>query len=194
MEGTILVICTGNICRSPLVERVLRMSLGERWGSGAPDVRSAGTHGLEGSPMDERSARILADLGGSSEGFVARRLTPAMVAEADLVLGATREHRGQAVRMHPRALRRAFTVRELADIVSRLPEGELPRAATAIEQVRELVRIAGTRRGLHLPRRPEDHDLIDPYRRDDAVYAQLRGELDSSLPSLLRGLGVRAPA
>lgn len=189
-QGLILVVCTGNVCRSPLVERVLQAGLDRRHGPGGVLVRSAGTMGLEGRPMDERSAALLADLGGSADGFVARRLTPEMVAAAELVLTATRDHRARSVRLHPRALRRTFTVRELADILSRLPDDELPTAGDPTERLRELVRVAGDHRGLHLPDRPEDHDLVDPFRREDAVYAQLREELLPAIPQLRRGLGI----
>ncbi|GAA5166230.1 low molecular weight phosphatase family protein [Ornithinimicrobium tianjinense] len=189
-QGLILVVCTGNVCRSPLVERVLQAGLDQRHGPGSVLVRSAGTSGLEGWPMDERSAALLADLGGSADGFAARRLTPEMVAAAELVLTATRDHRARSVRLHPRALRRTFTVRELADILSRVPEEELPTAADPAERLRELVRVAGDHRGLHLPDRPEDHDLVDPFRREDSVYAQLREELLPALPHLRRGLGL----
>jgi protein-tyrosine phosphatase len=45
---TILVICTGNICRSPIAEGLLRQALSGRFGELAPVVSSAGTSGLEG--------------------------------------------------------------------------------------------------------------------------------------------------
>lgn len=190
-EGTILVVCTGNVCRSPLVERVLQHALDARYGAGALPVRSAGTGALVDQPMDGRASEVLAAIGdgASDDHFVARRLTAGMVATAELVLTATREHRGQAVRLHPRALRRTFTVRELADLVSQLSDEELPQSVDPVERVRELVRIAGQRRGVHMPADPLDHDVVDPYRRDDAVYAQMRDQLSQALPHLLRGLG-----
>ncbi|SOC53849.1 low molecular weight phosphatase family protein [Ornithinimicrobium cerasi] len=188
-EGTILVVCTGNICRSPLVERVLQGGLDERYGTGALLVRSAGTGALVDHPMDERAAAVLAGFGGRADRFVARRLAEPMIAEADLVLTATREHRAQVVRMHPRALKRTFTVRELADIVSRLPDDELPVSSAPADRVRELVQVAVRHRGLHLPAEPQDHDVVDPFRRDDAVYDLMRDQLATALPALLRALG-----
>ncbi|HSP60467.1 MAG TPA: low molecular weight phosphatase family protein, partial [Ornithinimicrobium sp.] len=61
--GRILVVCTGNVCRSPLVERLLQDGLDERWGTGRFVVRSAGTGALVDHPMDERSAEVLTGLG-----------------------------------------------------------------------------------------------------------------------------------
>ncbi|MDQ3422084.1 MAG: low molecular weight phosphatase family protein, partial [Actinomycetota bacterium] len=54
-----LVVCTGNICRSPLAERLLQRRLGDR-----AVVRSAGVQGLEASAMDPYAAAQLERLGG----------------------------------------------------------------------------------------------------------------------------------
>lgn len=188
-EARILVVCTGNVCRSPLVERLLQQALDERYGAGALPVRSAGTGALVDHPMDERAARVLSGLGGRSDGFVARRLTPSMLAGADLVLTATRDHRAHAVRMHPKALRRTFTVRELADIVAGLRQDELPSSTDAVGRVRELVDIARGRRGVHGRPVGDEHDVVDPFRREDAVYERMRAQVSQALPHLLRGLG-----
>ena len=71
--NAILVICTGNICRSPIGERLLRRLLP------AARVDSAGTCGLEGRTADSQATEIAAERGTLLEGHVARRLTPAMV-------------------------------------------------------------------------------------------------------------------
>lgn len=188
-DGSILVVCTGNVCRSPLVERLLQRALDARYGPDAPPVRSAGTGALVDHPMDDRAAAVLAGLGGSSDGFLARRLTEPMLAAADLVLTATRDHRAVAVRMHPRALRRTFTVRELAAIVAGLRDEELPEAVDPVERVRELAEVARSRRGVHGQGAGEDHDVVDPFRRADAVYRRMRTEVAGALPHLIRGLG-----
>ena len=46
---SILVVCTGNICRSPIAEGLLRDALAARFGAEAPSVSSAGMWGVEGS-------------------------------------------------------------------------------------------------------------------------------------------------
>ncbi|MFK5633259.1 MULTISPECIES: low molecular weight phosphatase family protein [unclassified Ornithinimicrobium] len=187
-EGLILTVCTGNVCRSPLLERLLQAALDERYGAGAVPVRSAGTRALIGSPMDERAAGVLGALGGSPAGFVGRRLSEPMVQQAELVLTATREHRADVARMHPRALKRTFTFRELADILDRLPPEELPQDADPQARVAALARVAAARRGVRQPRTWTDFDIVDPYRRDDAVYATMREQVESALPAVLRGL------
>lgn len=187
-EGQVLVVCTGNICRSPLIERVLQRALDERWGTGAVRVRSAGTMGLEGCPMDERAARHLVALGGDPEGFVARRLTKDLVASSDLVLTATREHRGKVVQLYPRALRYAFSYLDFADLARHLPDEELPRVETGPEWVAEATRILAARRGLRAPLEPHLADIVDPYRRDDAVYEQMVAQVREATPHVVRAL------
>lgn len=167
-QARILVVCTGNVCRSPLIERLLQPSLDDAYGAGAVHVSSAGTGALVGAPMDERAAGILERLGGAAEGFVARHLEPRMVADASLVLTATREHRAAAVRLHPRALRHTFTVRELAALLGVVDTGQLP--AEPAERIAGVAELAREGRGRLLRQDPDSLDVVDPYRRSDDVY------------------------
>ena len=70
MFNSILVICTGNICRSPLGERFLRKML--------PDKRidSAGTGALVGHAADESASKIAVLNGLTLDGHQGRQLTP----------------------------------------------------------------------------------------------------------------------
>ena len=87
---TILTVCTGNICRSPLVEMLLRKVL-----HGLPVVvHSAGTQALVGRPMTEQNCIIAEELGVQQvDDHRARLLKTDYLREADLVLVLTREHR-----------------------------------------------------------------------------------------------------
>ena len=98
-SGHILVVCTGNICRSPYLERVLEHELA---GTGI-SVSSAGTGALVGSPIDPESASRLRATGADADGFAARQVTRELVAGADLIIGATREHISEVVPLYPRA-------------------------------------------------------------------------------------------
>ncbi len=80
MIQSILVVCTGNICRSPLGERLLQQHLP------ALSIASAGTCGLAGHPADRRARQIAAMHGLSLADHVARPLTAAMMREYDLIL------------------------------------------------------------------------------------------------------------
>lgn len=185
----ILTVCTGNVCRSPLLERLLQRTLDQRFGPGAVPVASAGTMALVGSPMDARAADVLRSLGGEPDGFVARRLTEPIVRSAALVLTATREHRAQVSRMHPRAMKRTFTFREMATILAGAGDA-LPEADEPLELLAALAEVGTTNRGLHRPARQEDLDIVDPYRRDDEVYALMREQVLAAYPAVERALGV----
>ena len=78
---SILAVCTGNVCRSPAVERLLASKLGP-----TVTVSSAGTHALVGHPISEPMAALLLDSDVEPDSFEARRLSEQMLKEADLVL------------------------------------------------------------------------------------------------------------
>ena len=181
----VLVVCTGNICRSPAVERLLAAGLGAAYqgrdaaGGLAPaiEVGSAGTGALVGHPMADEMAALVRDLGVDPDGFQARQLAPGMVAQADLVLALTRRHRSAVVELVPAAVRRTFTLRELARLVQDVDPASLPGAnATTADRLRALVPLAAGRRGLSA-HRPADDDVVDPYRGDAALYRKAFGQL-----------------
>jgi protein-tyrosine phosphatase len=184
----VLVVCTGNICRSPAVERLLAAGLGAAYqgrdGGGltpAIEVASAGTGAMVGWPMPDEMAGLVAGLGVSPDDFAARQLTAAMVQQADLVLALTRRHRSAIVELVPAAVRRTFTLRELARLVGDIDPATLPGAnATTADRLRALVPVAAARRGLSA-HRPADDDVIDPYRGDAAVYQE---SFDQLLPAV----------
>lgn len=114
----VLVVCVGNLCRSPMAERLLRARLAD---ARRVRVTSAGTRAVVGAPMDASAAAQLERLGGDPSGFWARQLTARSVIEAGLVLTATRRLRSEVVELAPAALKRAFTLRELAALLEQRP-------------------------------------------------------------------------
>lgn len=184
--GRVLTVCTGNICRSPLLERLLQKELDRAWGPGTHEVTSAGTHALVDYPMDERAAAVLRTLGGSPEGFVARRLVPSLVAQADLVLTATKDHRAMVVRAHPQAVRYALTFREFAALAQDLTDEELPgRELPPAQRLRALSTPLMARRGqVPVP----EFDIADPFRRPDEVYQQMEEQVRAAWPAAVRVL------
>ena len=92
----VTVVCTGNICRSPMGEFVLRERFEQAGLGDTVVVDSAGTHSWEvGSPADPRTLAVLArngheDFGGRDH--VARRFEASWLPEVDLVLAADAGH------------------------------------------------------------------------------------------------------
>ena len=191
----ILVVCTGNVCRSPLAERMIRARLVSALGDGAGrfSVTSAGTRSLVGHPMDPRAAAAAGAFGVDTHDFASRSLTAADVAQADLVLTATREHRARAVRLHPRAHRYAFTIREFSRLVGSLPTGVVD-GDDPVLRARLLVAGAGARRGAVRPRRPEDDDVADPVGGATHVHRSVGALIADALTEPLEAItGVSDP-
>jgi protein-tyrosine phosphatase len=162
---TILCVCTGDVCRSPVAELLLGARLGP-----TVEVTSAGTLGLVGRPIEPPMAAHLAALGLETIGFAARRLTTADVAGADLVLGLTRGHRAEAVELAPAAVRRAFTLLEFARLLGQIQPDELPLTSVA-DRLQTAVPLAAARRRMLVGPVDAD-DVVDPYRLTQEVYDQ----------------------
>lgn len=87
----VLVVCTGNVCRSPMAVAILRRRLAEQGVTGV-EVFSAGTAPWDGAPASEGSYLISLEHGLDLSGHRARQLTTDLVADADLVLGMGLHH------------------------------------------------------------------------------------------------------
>jgi protein-tyrosine phosphatase len=116
MSG-ILVVCTGNICRSPMAEGFLRAALVERLGDAAPVVTSAGTAGWDGSGAMTESIRSAQERGADIRAHLARRLTGEMLDEADLVVCMAADHREAIVGARPDVGAKTFTIKELVRLM-----------------------------------------------------------------------------
>jgi protein-tyrosine phosphatase len=125
--------------------------------------------------MQPFAASTLAERGVDADGFVATAVGEGMLASADLVLTATREHRSAVVGIVPSAVRRSFTLMELARVaVAAAPRPGLDDPAGAhpadAEQVRQSIAWAAQMRGT-LPRPAEGaDDLEDPLGAPQSVY------------------------
>ncbi|HEY5604717.1 MAG TPA: low molecular weight protein-tyrosine-phosphatase [Gammaproteobacteria bacterium] len=97
MFKSILVVCVGNICRSPVAERMLQRLIPEK------KFSSAGVGALVGHPVDELAAKVAAAHGLDTSGHAARQLTPEICRGADLILAMSEENREQVYRIAPEA-------------------------------------------------------------------------------------------
>jgi protein-tyrosine-phosphatase len=90
----VLLVCTGNICRSPLAEAMMRRGLIDR-GSDHVRVSSAGTGAWEGAPASEGAYLVALEHGLDLSGHRAQLLTKELVRDADLILTMARHHRAR---------------------------------------------------------------------------------------------------
>lgn len=191
MPFRVLLVCTGNVCRSPMAERLLLAGLRERAGQGADAVlvSSAGTRALAGQPMTPATAALVARRGGDSQGHRARQLTRELVEEADLVLALTREHRSAAAQLHPPVLRRVLTLREAGRLAPLVPPDGLPEGLG--ERWRALALGLPAARGAAPVRSASDDDVVDPYRRSQDVYEQCADQVLPAVTALLDAVAPR---
>ena len=176
----VIVVCTGNVCRSPIAEGLLRHAT-EHQVAGAPiTVSSAGTAGWEGSPATPEAVEAAAERGVDISGHIATRLRPGMAAGADLVLCMAREHRDLIARDEPEAAGRAFSLKELV----RLLEDGARAAATPAARIAAAAR---ARAGAPLTPRP-DEDIADPLGLPLDGYRAIASELDDWIQRLVPAL------
>ncbi|HZC69824.1 MAG TPA: hypothetical protein VE442_03930 [Jatrophihabitans sp.] len=182
MPFTVLVVCTGNVSRSPMTQLLL-----QAWSDPSADlvVETAGVHALVGQPMDHGAASAMGQLGLDPSRHRARQFEPAMAATADLVLTAERYQREVVLQQVPNALRRTFTIKEFARIAPRLRADD-PRAAVA-----EAAMLRGV---VRRPADPAADDVADPHRQPTAVNRATAAELTTAVKAILEALGMSAPA
>jgi protein-tyrosine phosphatase len=179
----VLVVCEGNLCRSPLAERLLRLRLAD-----VPGVRvtSAGTNARVGGAMDPLAAAELRRLGGDPDGFAARQLTAELVNAADLVLTATRAQRSYVIGLAPAALKRTFTLLELAVL---LDERAWAARGDDADDPRAVVARASDWRST-VSNRGDALDIPDPIGRSAEVHRTVADVADLAtavIADLLRG-------
>lgn len=171
-EIDILVVCSGNVCRSPYIAARLRALLPEA------RISSAGTTALEGAPPVDDVMRALARHGIREYSDVGGSLTRGLIRNARLVVTATRLHRVDVVTMEPQAAGRTFTLKELARVVGADP---------SIHGLDEVVAHAA-----HAAQEPEeidyDDDLQDPYGLEWPAYDKMAAEVDAALAVLAPAL------
>ncbi|WP_344062052.1 hypothetical protein [Nostocoides vanveenii] len=156
----ILVVCTGNVCRSAFAHHYLAAHLD----SAAFAVASAGVGWHSDLVVPPENHAIGARYGISLDTHQGRFAASAVARETDLILTATKDHRRALLEETPAALKRCFTILEftaLLDASGRRP-GPDPAAW------RELIRDLATRRETVQAR-----DLPDPYGLAFTAYEEM---------------------
>ncbi len=179
-------VCTGNLCRSPVAERLASAWVGQRLTENpelaSVALSSAGTRATPGQGMALASASALRQLGGVPEGFRSSALTPELADSADLLITMTREQRREVLRLAPRGLRRTFTLVEAADLLVRADLRGLPPAPLAARAREVGLRLDAAR--AHR-RSSERDDVVDPIGRRAAVHTETAAVIATALRPLV---------
>lgn len=169
----VLVVCSGNICRSPMAAGLLAELLDRT--EVACTVGSAGFL-TEDRPASDHGVALMQERGIDLAGHRSRRLTSELVADADLVLCMERAHVREVAVLHPDAFDRTFTLPELArratEAGPRLPD----------ETVGDWLRRVGRERrpGDLVAHVPED-EVPDPYGGPRREYRRTAEQIEALL-------------
>jgi protein-tyrosine phosphatase len=180
----------GNICRSPMAERLLMAAARELVGDQATElllVHGAGTGDWHvGDAMDAAAARQVRRRGGDPDRFTARQLTAGHLDASDLILTATADQQRFVAAMRPDAIQRTFVLGECARLLERIDRRALPPFAPEAEAVyargKALVAALDAARGAE-PATPRD-DLDDPWGRSDEYFGRVADRIDQAVRPL----------
>jgi protein-tyrosine phosphatase len=139
--------------------------------------------------MAPESATALVAIGGDPDRFAARDLDREMLAAADLVLTATRQHRARAVTEQPRAASQTLTVREFARLLGPVTPAQINGRVAGgdpVERMRAIAAAAFANRGLVPVTDAADDDIADPYGRARSAHERAVAEIDAALAVPLR--------
>lgn len=177
-DEQVVFVCTGNLCRSPMAEALLRRRLADR-GFGHVLVGSAGTRALFTGATDEARA-VVREMGARLDDHRARRADRGVLHGADLVVVMTGDHVIDVVHEAPEIAARVFKLSELARLV-----GERGPRRPGESLVAYAERLADGR-----PERPwaasyHDPDVTDPMGETVDVYRSIAREIDAYLETIV---------
>ncbi|MCM3700967.1 low molecular weight protein arginine phosphatase [Paenibacillus macerans] len=182
----ILFVCTGNTCRSPMAEGLLRKIARERGLD--VEVRSAGVAAAKGAAMSMHAEAVLKDR-GIADKFESTPLHGELAEWADLILTLTQGHKRQAVYTFPHTADKIYTLKEFVedDGAVLAEREELQRLIADRELGKALGRKwtdAEERRLNELQQRMPVYDISDPYGGSRADYDRTAAEIGAALEKL----------
>lgn len=181
-EFRVVFVCTGNICRSPMAEQMLKSYVVK---NALPvSVSSAGVMAMTGDPMTNESASAMQARGFIPGPHISQDLTSATLDSADLVIAMTLEHRSEIARLFPRASRYSFTFDEFARLASFLMSSpdyandfkKQPKE-TRGQYLKRAISEASLLRGM-VPTSDEPRDVKDPYGESIEIYSEVAEHID----------------
>ncbi|MEK0313589.1 low molecular weight protein arginine phosphatase [Cohnella sp. 56] len=185
----ILMVCTGNTCRSPMAEALLR-DWAARTGT-AMEVRSAGVAAQSGMPISANAAETL-KRGNIVLPGTSTRLDREDVDWADLILTMTTSHKRAIAERYPQAAAKTYTLKEYASQSEALVPDlqEMDRLHAELQVALALGKPfpeQDKRRLTDLSRRAPDMDIADPYGGPLAVYEACAREIREAIERAFGG-------
>ncbi|MEW6724095.1 MAG: low molecular weight protein arginine phosphatase [Bacillota bacterium] len=156
MPTRILLVCTGNTCRSTMAEALFRKHLAQRLGAGADQVEvlSAGTDAVEGDLASPQAIEVMRERALDLTHHRSHPVTESLLSQADLVLTMTGRHRDRLVEMLPEAREKIHTLRAYLKELGGAPPGD-------------------------------SEDISDPFGGDTELYRQTADQLDRLIRELV---------
>ncbi|GGA12486.1 protein-tyrosine-phosphatase [Paenibacillus marchantiophytorum] len=184
----ILFVCTGNTCRSPLAEGLLRIRVHQE--GLAAEVRSAGVSAISGGPISRNSASLLQEA-GFKDSLSSLAIQESEVQWADLILTMTMGHKRTVIQRFPDAMEKTFTLKEYVEDDARVRQAieERERLVTEVQLKQALsqaVSVEERSRIYQLEQDIPDYDISDPFGGPLEVYRQTAEEISSSLDKLVK--------
>jgi protein-tyrosine phosphatase len=172
----LLTVCTGNVCRSPMAEALLRHHLAL---VGLPAVvASAGTLGWNSAGPTDHTLTALSERGVELEGHISRRMNAGLLAPASLVIAMTNDHMDGVRNHHPESVHRTFVLGQLV----RLGEKHGARGSESLAEWVASVDALRIRRHRALP----GDEIRDPLGEPLDAYQLLAAQLDDLTARLAR--------
>ncbi|MCS5716772.1 hypothetical protein N1027_01330 [Herbiconiux sp. CPCC 205763] len=183
-------VCTGNICRSPLAEKVFRARIDSLPNEGII-ASSAGLQAVVGARMDTLPEAIAVRY-GADPSHEAVQISEQLLRSSTLVITMTREQRAEVAREYPFAMKRTFTLSEFVRILDELAS-EVPRPSVSSRRTLFQTMLDASRfRGM-IALSDED-DIEDPFRRSAETHERVGsriGELVDRLAWQVSGIEAR---
>ena len=195
---SVLFVCTGNTCRSPMAEHMFKKMLAEYGLSERVAVRSAGLSSVTGQRISDNALKVLVRRGLQNvDRHRARRVSHDQVDRADLMLTMTMDHKREIIRRFPDALDKVYTLLEYAteDVLTKqlwdewqklTVETQLAHVGTSDAGGDEYVTNEARRLRLEFL---EDQlpllDIPDPFGQNEDAYELTAEELESACEQAL---------